>query len=33
MVVVSNGWSHDVEVLKRLWAVSEEHTGVVCPVA
>jgi NAD(P)-dependent dehydrogenase (short-subunit alcohol dehydrogenase family) len=31
-VVASSGKSHDVEVQKRLWAVSEELTGVVYPV-
>ena len=31
-VVASNGRSHDVEVQRRLWAVSEELTGVVFPV-
>jgi NAD(P)-dependent dehydrogenase (short-subunit alcohol dehydrogenase family) len=30
-VVASNSRSHDVEVQKRLWAVSEELTGVVYP--
>jgi NAD(P)-dependent dehydrogenase (short-subunit alcohol dehydrogenase family) len=31
-VVASSNRSHDVEVQKRLWAVSEELTGVVYPV-
>jgi NAD(P)-dependent dehydrogenase (short-subunit alcohol dehydrogenase family) len=31
-VVASSAKSHDVEVQKRLWAVSEELTGVVYPV-
>jgi NAD(P)-dependent dehydrogenase (short-subunit alcohol dehydrogenase family) len=31
-VVASNGRSHDVAVQKRLWAVSQELTGVVYPV-
>jgi NAD(P)-dependent dehydrogenase (short-subunit alcohol dehydrogenase family) len=31
-VVASNARSHDVELQKRLWAVSEELTGVLCPV-
>jgi NAD(P)-dependent dehydrogenase (short-subunit alcohol dehydrogenase family) len=31
-VVASSNKSHDVEVQKRLWAVSEELTGVVYPV-
>jgi NAD(P)-dependent dehydrogenase (short-subunit alcohol dehydrogenase family) len=31
-VVASNARSHDVEVQRRLWAVSEELTGVVYPV-
>jgi NAD(P)-dependent dehydrogenase (short-subunit alcohol dehydrogenase family) len=31
-VVASSSKSHDVEVQKRLWAVSEELTGVVYPV-
>jgi NAD(P)-dependent dehydrogenase (short-subunit alcohol dehydrogenase family) len=32
-VVASSDRSHDVDVQKRLWAVSEELTGVVYPVA
>ena len=31
-VVASNARSHDVELQQRLWAVSEELTGVRCPV-
>ena len=31
-VVASNARSHDVDLQKRLWAVSEELTGVVYPV-
>ncbi|MDT5132041.1 MAG: hypothetical protein QOE41_1352, partial [Mycobacterium sp.] len=31
-VVASSAKSHDVEVQKRLWALSEELTGVVYPV-
>jgi NAD(P)-dependent dehydrogenase (short-subunit alcohol dehydrogenase family) len=31
-VVASNARSHDVELQKRLWAVSEELTGVIYPV-
>jgi NAD(P)-dependent dehydrogenase (short-subunit alcohol dehydrogenase family) len=31
-VVASNARSHDVDLQKRLWAVSEELTGVLCPV-
>lgn len=31
-VVASNARSHDVDVQRRLWAVSEELTGVVYPV-
>ena len=30
-VVASSGKSHDVELQRRLWAVSEELTGVVYP--
>ena len=32
-VVASSGQSHDVELQRRLWAVSEELTGVVYPVS
>jgi NAD(P)-dependent dehydrogenase (short-subunit alcohol dehydrogenase family) len=32
-VVSSSGRSHDVDVQRRLWAVSEELTGVVYPVS
>ena len=32
-VVSSSAKSHDAEVQKRLWAVSEELTGVVYPAA
>jgi hypothetical protein len=31
-VVASSDKSHDVDVQRRLWAVSEELTGVVYPV-
>jgi hypothetical protein len=31
-VVESNGRSHDVDVARRLWAASEELTGVTVPV-
>jgi hypothetical protein len=31
-VVASNDRSHDVDAQKRLWAASEELTGVVFPV-
>ena len=31
-IVASNARSHDVELQQRLWAVSEELTGVRCPV-
>ena len=31
-VVASNAQSHDVALQRRLWAVSEELTGVVYPV-
>jgi hypothetical protein len=32
-VVASSAQSHDVELQRRLWAVSEELTGVVYPVS
>jgi hypothetical protein len=32
-VVSSSDRSHDVDVQKRLWTVSEELTGVVYPLA
>ncbi|MDT5397359.1 MAG: hypothetical protein QOK33_590 [Mycobacterium sp.] len=31
-LVESNGRSHDVDVARRLWAASEELTGVTVPV-
>jgi hypothetical protein len=31
--VASSAQSHDVELQRRLWAVSEELTGVVYPVS
>ena len=31
-VVASSGRSHDVDLQRRLWAVSEELTGVAYPV-
>jgi hypothetical protein len=31
-VVASSAASHDVDAQKRLWAVSEELTKVVCPI-
>jgi hypothetical protein len=31
-LVSSNGKSHDDEVARRLWAVSEQLTGVTVPV-
>ena len=31
-VVASSAQSHDIELQRRLWAVSEELTGVISPV-